>query len=352
MRPGRGLPTRRTRAALAASLLAAGGAAVLSATAPDPAPVSPPAPRAVVDLPDAPGTIRAARPGPATPAVALTPTPDGRALLWAERGTGVVRRAALGAGDPGPGSVLARLDVRPGREGGIRGIAVDARGRTFASYVRRADGRLAVAEIAVATPRIVWQGPSAGRIRVGGGLVALQGGRLALAIGDQGRPRRAATPDSLLGRVVTLGPDAPPGQVPTRRSRGWHDPMAFARGRGGVLWVADRAGGPDAERIGHADRPRTGTVRSPFRRVPVALASADDGELLLVCGTRSGRIDRTAVRGGGRGNARTEPQVLPARCRFGVAVAGGRVLVSGDDGLVHVAGTVADLRRAEPIDEP
>ncbi|MEV4423496.1 hypothetical protein AB0L40_26525, partial [Patulibacter sp. NPDC049589] len=162
-------------------------------------------------------------------------------------------------------------------------------------------------------------------------------------------PRGAAQPDSLLGRVVTLGPDGAADQQPRRRSRGWHDPTAFAAGRAGVLWVADRAGGVDAERIGHADRPRTGTVRSPFRRVPLGLAVADGGSLLLVCGSRSGRIDRTPVRADGRGNAESVPEVLPARCRYGIAVVGDRVLVSGDDGRIREAGTVADLRRAKKL---
>jgi glucose/arabinose dehydrogenase len=352
MRPRGGLPTRRTRAALAASLAAALGAAALAVTEPDPAPVSPPAPKAARDLPDAPGTIRPASPAPAAPAFALTPASDGRALLWAERGTGVVRRASLGAGAPGMGDVLARLDVRPGPDAGVRGLAEDRRGRILASFVRRTDGRLVVAEIGGTAARTVWVGPRTGRVRVGGGLAALAGGRVALAIGDQGRPRRADEPASLLGRVVTLSPDEPADQVPRRRSRGWHDPTAFARGRGGVLWVADRAGAGAAERTGHADRPRAGTVFSPFRRAPVGLATADDGALLLVCGARSGRVDRTAVRAGGFGNAETAPQVLATRCRYGIAVVGERVLVSADDGRIRDAGTVAALRTAPVLRAP
>ncbi|CAB4900141.1 unannotated protein [freshwater metagenome] len=350
MRPGRGLPTRRTRAALAASAVAAAAAAVLAATEPAPAPVSPPAPRAVDDLPDAPGTVKAPSPGPRAPAFALTVTPDARSLLWAERGTGVVRRAVLGAGAPGAGVVLARLDARPGAEAGVRGVAVARDGRTYAAYVRRTDGRLAVVELGTSA-RVVWLGPPAGRTRVGGGLVALAGGRLAVAIGDGARPARAAQPRSLLGRVVTVSPDGPADQEPRRRSRGWHDPTAFAAGRGGVLWVADRAGGPDAERTGHADRPRAGVVLSPFRRAPVGLATADDGATLFACGLRSGRIDRTRVRAAGRGNAQTVPQVLAARCRYGIAVAGERVLVSGDDGRVADAGRTSTLRRAAVLDD-
>lgn len=349
MRPGRGLPTRRTRAALAAAVLAVGGAAVLAATEPDPAVVSPPAPRAVDDLPDAPGTLRQATPAPSAPAFALTPVPDGRALLWAERGTGVIRRAVLDGAPPGAGDVLARLDARPGPDAGIRGLGVGRDGRTFASFVRRADGRLVVVEVGLPLARVVWVGPPTGRTRAGGGLTVLAGGRLALAIGDQGRPRQAEAPRSLLGRVVTLDADGPAGQEPRRRSRGWHDPTAFARGRDGVLWVADRAGAEDAERIGHADRPRTGTVRSPFRRVPIGLAVGDGGATLLVCGLRSGRVDRTPVRGAGRGNAESEPEVLAARCRYGIAIARERVLVSGDDGRVRDVGTVATLRRATPL---
>lgn len=349
MPPGLGLPTRRTRAALVAAAVAAGGAVVLSVTEPAPAPVSPPAPRAVAELPDAPGTVPRTPPLPRAPAFALTPTADDRALLWAERGTGVVRRASLGAGPPGDGVVLARLDAAAGPEAGVRGLAATADGRTFVSFVRRSDARLVVVEVGGPAARLVWLGPRTGRARVGGGLAVLAGGRLALAIGDQARPGRAAAARSLLGRVVTLDPDGPGGQEPRRRSRGWHDPTAFARGRDGVLWVADRAGGPDAERIGHADRPRQGTVRSPFRRAPIALAVGDDGAVLLVCGLRSGRLDRTTVRAGGRGNAETAPAVLPVRCRYGVAVAGRRVLVSDDAGRVRDAGSIAALARVAPI---
>ena len=352
MPPGLGLPTRRTRAALVAAAAAAAGAVVLSVTEPTPAPVSPPAPAALAELPDAPGTVPRRAPLPRAPAFALTPTADERALLWAERGTGVVRRAPLGAGPPGEGVVLARLDARDGAEAGVRGLAATRDGRTYASFVRRSDGRLVVVEIGGPRARVVWSGPRTGRVRTGGGLAVLPGGRLALAIGDQGRPGRAAAARSLLGRVVTLAADGPPDQEPRRRSRGWHDPTAFASGEGGVLWVADRAGGPDAERIGHADQPRRGTVRSPFRRAPIGLAVGDDGALLLVCGLRSGRLDRTAVRGGGRGNAEAAPTVLSARCRYGVAIADRRVLVSDDAGRVRDAGTVASLLRAEPLAEP
>lgn len=352
MAPGPGLPTRRTRAALVAASVAAAGAVVLSVTEPAPAPVSPPAPRAVDDLPDAPGAVPRTPPLPRAPAFALTPTADDRALLWAERGTGVVRRAPLRAGPPGDGVVLARLDARPGPEAGVRGLAATADGRTFATFVRRTDARLVLVEIGGPAARTVWVGPRTGRARVGGGLAVLPGGRLALGIGDQARPGRAAAPRSLLGRVVTLAVDGPPTQEPRRRSRGWHDPTAFAAGRGGVLWVADRAGGVDAERIGHADQVRRGTVRSPFRRAPIGLAVGDGGAVLLVCGLRSGRLDRTAVRGGGRGNAEAAPTVLPTRCRYGVAVAGRRVLVSDDAGRVRDVGSVAALARIGPIAEP
>lgn len=352
MRPRGGPPTRRTRAALVASLAAAAGAAGLVLTEPDPAPVQPPAPQAVADRPDAPGTVRPAAPAPRAPASALTPTADGRSLLWAERGTGVIRRAALGGGAPGVGDVLARLDVREGPDAGVRGLAQDRAGRILAAFVRRTDGRLVVAEVGGPAARVVWVGPVTGRVRVGGGLAALAGGRLAVALGDQGRPGRASRADSLLGRVVTVDPAGAPEQAPRRRSRGWHDPIAFARGRAGVLWVADRAGAGDPERIGHADRPRAGTVFSPFRRVPAALATADGGALLLVCGARSGRIDRTTVRAAGRGNAESAPEVVATRCRYGVAVARGRILVSGDDGRIRDAGTVAALRRAPTLGGP
>lgn len=351
MRPGGGLTTRRTVGAWIAAAAAAGGAVALAASQPAPPAASPPAPLAAADIPDAPGTLRPPAPAdrPAAPPVALTPSADGTGLLWAERGTGVVRRATPTGTTVGAGEVLARLDVARGPAFAVRGLAVGRDGRVFAAYVRARDRRLVVAEISRTRPRVVWRGPLAGRARVGGGLLALPGGRLVLGIGDQARPGRARTAVSVLGRVVTLDPDGPASQEPRRRSRGWHDPTAIARGRGGALWVADRAGAGEAERIGRADRPRAGAVRSGFRRVPVALASAEGGRTLFVCGLRSGRIDRTFVGGDGTGGARAIPDVLDARCRYGLTRTAGRVWVSGDDGTITAAGTPEELAAADAL---
>lgn len=340
--------SRRTALACGAAAVAGAAAFGLRASIPDPPMPSPPAPQAARDLPDAPGTVRLSRKDrAAAPAMVLTPVPGGRELVWTTRGTGTVRRGPLSADGVGAGQVIAQLDVAPGSSGGVRGLAVTADGRVFASYVRARDRRLVVAEIALAEPRVVWRGPRAQRRLTGGGLAALEGGRLALGVGDQGRTVAASDARSILGRVVTLDPDGPAGQTPHRLSRGWHDPTALAVGRAGHIWIADRAFGDDAERLGRADRPRAGAVRSPFRRGPMALAVGDGGQTLLVCGRRSGRVDRTALRGVVAGS---EPQVLRARCRHGIAVVDGRVYVSGDDGAIRPVGTVAELRRAEPIE--
>ncbi len=308
---------------------------------------SPPTPRAAQDLPDAPGTVRLSTEDRAEfPATVLTPVPGGRELLWSDKGTGTVRRGVLTADGVDRDGTIAQLDVAPGSAGGVRGLAVAADGRIYASFVRARDRRLIVAEIAIAEPRVVWRGPRVGRRLTGGGLGALQGGRLVLGVGDQGRDVAASDRRSILGRVVTLDPDGPAGQTPRRLSRGWHDPTALAIGRAGHIWVADRASGDDAERLGRADRPRAGAVRSPFRRSPIALAVGDRGRTLLVCGRRSGRIDRTALRGVVAGS---EPEVLRARCRHGIAVVDGRVYVSTDEGRIRAIGTVDELRRADPI---
>lgn len=346
-RPGR--VSRRTALAGCAALVAAAGAVALHASIPDPPMPSPPAPRAAADLPDAPGTVRipSAADRPSAPASVLTAVPGGRELLWAERGTGTIRRGTLRGGDVGSGQVIADLDVVRGPDAGVRGLTVGADGRIFASFVRRTDRRLVVAQVAIPRPRIVWVGPRVAAHRVGGGIAALDGGRLALGIGDQGRLVAARDRRSILGRVVSLDPDGAGRQVPRRRSRGWHDPTALATGEHGQIWVADRAGGDDAERIGRADRPRAGAVRSSFRRVPIALAVGDRGRTLLVCGYRSGRVDRTRLRGVVAGS---EPEVLRARCRYGIVVVGDRVLVSGDDGRIHTVGTMSRLRAAEPIE--
>jgi hypothetical protein len=351
MRPGGGLTTRRTVGAWIAAVAAAGGAFALGATEPDPPPAARPAP--VAALPDAPGTVRLppSAERPQAPPVALTPSADGLGLLWAERGTGVVRRAPLAGTTVGPGEVLARLDVAPGPAFAVRGLAVGRDGRIYAAYVRARDRRLVVSEISRPQPRIVWRGPLAGRARVGGGLLALPGGRLVVGVGDQARPGRAATAASVLGRVVTLDPDGRGSQEPRRRSRGWHDPVALARGRAGELWVADRAGAGEAERIGRAGRPGGAVVRSGFRRVPVAMAASADGRALLVCGLRSGRIDRTPVLDDGTGPPRPQADVLDARCRYGMTRTGGRLWASGDDGSITAVGTEDELLAAPALED-
>ncbi|WP_320673029.1 hypothetical protein [Patulibacter defluvii] len=340
--------TRRTAIAWLAAVVAAVGAIALRASEPDPPLLSPPRMPSVAAQPLAPGSIAlppvAER--PRTPPSVLTPVPGDRELLWSDRGTGRVRRATVADGGVRGDGIVAQLAVRPGAAAGVRGLAAAADGRVYAAYVRAADGRLVVAQIGIPRERVVWVGPRAGRRRVGGGLVALPGGRLVVAVGDQGRAYRARISGGVAGRVLTLDPDAGPRQAPHRRSRGWHDPTAIARGRGGRLWIADRSGGPDRERTGRGDRPRRSAVSSPFRRAPVALAVSHDGGLLVACGYLSGRLDRAERRGE---LPATVPQVLPTRCRYGVAIVGERVLVSGDDGRIADVGSVAELRREEPL---
>lgn len=349
MRPGGGLTTRRTVGAWIAAVAAAGGAYALSVTEPEPVPAPRLAP--VASLPDAPGTLPLPAPAkrPEAPPTALTPSADGLGILWAERGTGTVRRAAIDGSTVGPGEVLARLDVTRGAGFAVRGLAVGRDGRIYAAYVRARDRRLVVAEISQPQPRIVWRGPLAGRARVGGGLLALPGGRLVVGVGDQARPGRAATPGSMLGRVVSLDPDASASQDPRRRSRGWHDPIALARGTGATLWVADRAGAGEPERLGRAGRVHTGAVRSPVRRVPVGIASPSAARVVFVCGLRSGRIDRTRVEDGGAGARNPRPEVLEQRCRYGMTFTDGRVWVSGDDGRITAAGTPEELAAAPAL---
>jgi hypothetical protein len=351
MRPGGGLTTRRTVGAWIAAVAAAGGAYALGASEPEP----PTAPRLapVAALPDAPGTLRLPPPAkrPQAPPVALTPSADGLGLLWAERGTGVVRRAALTGSTVGAGEVLARLDVTRGPNLAVRGLAVARDGRIYAAYVRARDRRLVVAEISRPQPRIVWRGPLAGRARVGGGLLALPGGRLVVGVGDQARPGRAATATSILGRVVSLDPDGRGSQEPRRRSRGWHDPVAITRGARAALWVADRAGAGEPERIGRAGVADPRPVRSGFRRVPVAVAASSDGRALFVCGLRSGRLDRTLVRDDATGAPERRSAVLDVRCRYGMTRTDRRVWVSGDDGRITAVGTDDELIAAPALED-
>ncbi|MGE4428917.1 MAG: hypothetical protein AB7G37_20880 [Solirubrobacteraceae bacterium] len=278
----------------------------------------------------------------------LTATDGGRALAWTPTGTGRVLRGTIRGDRVLSPTLVAQLPLAEGDRQGVRGIAEAPDGRLYASYVRPAGRRLVVTRIDVSPPVTIWRGPRTRGARIGGGLGVLPGGRIAVGIGDQGRPAGARRSTRPYGRVVTIGPDGPADQTPVRRSRGWHDPVALAVGPGGRIWVADRAGGGEPERLGRADLTRgAGRVGAPFRRVPAAVAPTPDGRMLLVCGRRSGRVDRTPVRGRG---AEAVPSVLDARCRHGLAIVGDRVWVSDDAGEIRpLDGTVEDLARAEPL---
>ncbi|MCK9247811.1 MAG: hypothetical protein M0P31_02390 [Solirubrobacteraceae bacterium] len=340
---------RRTAAALITAAVALVVGLALWHSRPSPDRSGPQRPAALADQPDAPGTIRApSRSRVPEPASVLAAIGDD-VVAWSPRGTGRILRGTVRGDRVVAPTLVAEVATAEGDREGVRGLAAGPDGRLYASYVRPAGRRLVVARVDVTPPAVVWRGPRTRRTRVGGGLGVLQGGRVVVGIGDQGRPAGARRSRRPYGRVVSLDPDGPPDQSPVRRSRGWHDPVALAVGPQGRIWVADRVGGGEPERLGRADLSRgAGRVGAPFRRDPVAVVATVDGRALLVCGGRSGRIDRTPVRGRGAGAV---PTVLEARCRHGLTLLGGRAWVSDDAGrIVPLPGTARDLEDAPPVE--
>ncbi len=257
------------------------------------------------------------------PAAALAPLPHGGLLVGALRGGSLQRLAADGT------RTTPRLRVPAVATQGQRGLLsllADGR-RVYASWVAR-DGRLLVGRLrSTRAPRIVWRGPATATLANGGHLALAPDGRIVVGIGDRQSPRGA------VGQLLSLAPDGPPSQRPRVLSRGWSNPFAFAFTPDRRLWVADNAPGPHPERLARGDegRPRELTVLPP-ETAPAGLAALPDGDLVL-CGFRSGRLDRYRSRAGRWMRIAT----LASDCRYGVVrLRDGRLAYAADDGVRSV----------------
>lgn len=226
---------------------------------------------------------------------------------------------------------VAKLHVRTGGQRGLLGLAVDNREQTFAAYVRT-DGRLVVARVAPGPQQLVWLGPQSTDLADGGHLTFDPTGRLLIGIGDLQNPPAVSDPATPNGKLLSLDPGGPADQRPRVLSRGWNNPYAFTATPGGRLLVGDNAPGRRPERIADGSdsggAPRAVTDLTEHI-APSGLAALNDREI-VVCGVRSGRLDRFRLSRSGRW--RLAGRISP--CRYGVArLAGGRLAISGDDGI-------------------
>jgi hypothetical protein len=273
-----------------------------------------PAPRATP-------TGRAAAPASATVIAALAPLPGG-GLRYGELRSGRI----LDRGSP---RVVARVRVSTGGQRGLLGLAVTG-GRTYAAYTEPG-GMLVVDRVLPAPAQRVWTGPRSARLANGGHLAVLADGRLAIGIGDLGRPELTSDPDAPNGKLLALDPRRPEG-APEVLSGGWNNPFAFDEAPGGAVWVADNAPGRRPERLGSGTAPGPRTPL-PGRIAPSGLVALPDGAV-VVCGVVSGTLER--FRRDADGTWRPAGR-LPGPCRYGVVrLDDGTLVASDDDGLREV----------------
>jgi Glucose / Sorbosone dehydrogenase len=269
-------------------------------------------------------------PVPAAFAAAIAPLPGG-GLRFGERLTGRIREVDA-SGRPAPEPV-AVVEVSTSGQRGLLGLAVDARGRTFAAWTRP-DRRLVVGQVDPGPARLVWRGPESTRLANGGHLAFAPDGRLVIGIGDLEARRRVADPDRPNGKLLSLDPDGPADQTPRVLSSGWNNPFAFTYTPGGELWVADNTGGTGSERLARGDRRDRPTRVTRLRgtRAPSGLAAVNDRELAL-CGFVSGRLDRYEI--GRGGHARRTRPTLARDCRIGVVALTDGSLAYADESTIR-----------------
>lgn len=261
---------------------------------------------------------------------ALAPLPGG-GLRVGELSTGVVRDILPTA------RAVVRLPVSSGGQRGLLGLAVDARGRTFAAFTTRGGKQpLVVEQVAPGPRRRVWTGPASTDLADGGHLIVGFDGRLVIGIGDLQHPRLTPSGSAPNGKLLSLDPDGPPTQTPRILTRGWNNPYAFDHApRRAQILVADNAPGRRPERIGRGD----GTGRAPRdvtdlpgRIAPSGLAVLSLTEV-AVCGVRSGRLDRFRFEAG---TWRRQPGTRRA-CSYGVVrLTNGRLAVSTAKGIIVI----------------
>jgi len=231
------------------------------------------------------------------------------------------------------GPTVGHVDVATGGQRGLLGLAVDENGTTYAAYTERAGARrLVVDRVGVGAVRRVWTGPPSTARNIGGHIALGPDGRLAIGVGDLGRPDRTGDPRFPNGKLLSLSVDGPPTQAPKVLSDGWTDPYAFAFTPSGTLWVADAAADPSDQVLGRGDGkgPRTPLGRPTG---PSGLVALDD-DTLAVCGVVSQRLDRYRI---GDGDRTRFDGTISNGCTFGVVRrTGGTLLVSTAAGLVPV----------------
>ncbi|MCX7620345.1 MAG: PQQ-dependent sugar dehydrogenase [Acidimicrobiales bacterium] len=256
---------------------------------------------------------------------ALAPAEEGR-FVFGERLTGSIKRVMLD--DPGQSSLVATVDTdgQQTDDRGLLGLAVDESGRVFASYTRRADHRLVVAQVGPEGTRIVWQGPETPERELGGHLIYLDG-RLYVAVGGFGDPDRIADPDAPNGKVLQLVPDGPATQRPQVVSSGWSDPT-FTLGPDRRFWIADRVANSDrGDRLAlvvPGGEPIV-TELGPIRASALVTLGSDR---LGVCSSSRAKLVSVELRAGRA--VRLGPPVAEG-CSLGAArLPDGRVLISTD----------------------
>ena len=258
-----------------------------------------------------------------TDVTGLVALPDG-SLRVGVRATGVVVDVSA-TGTVGP--PVARVEVRADGQRGLLGVAVDATGRTFASWTRP-DGRLVVGQIAPGPTRLVWEGPTSTDIANGGHL-EIRDARLVIGIGDLTQNELRDDPAAINGKLVSLDPDGMPDQEPQVVSSGWNNPFAFTILDDGAIWVADNAPGDTGERLTRGDDDGSDQIDLPTGTAPSGIDQLGSEEL-VVCGYKSGALLRYRLVDG-----RPRPErTLATDCRTAVVALGdGGVVYAADDGL-------------------
>jgi hypothetical protein len=247
--------------------------------------------------------------GRAPRASALAVTPDGTLLA------GALQTGEIAAFGPRTAS-LPRLRVATGGQRGLLGLAVDPRGRVYAAYTRRGDGRILVDRIAPGAARRIWTGPRSATLANGGHLAFAPDGRLVIGIGDLQDAARTPDPSTPNGKLLALRIGSR-NLRPAVLSTGWNNPFAFVFTPDGKLWVADNSPGRRAERLARGDLGGGPAQVSDIERktAPSGIA-AISSTALAVCGFVSGLLDRYRLKQGRWRLAGT----IARGCRYGVAL--------------------------------
>lgn len=220
-----------------------------------------------------------AEPVPAQ-AVSLAALPEG-GFLWANI-NGTVHNEL--------GQTIGSVDADTDGQRGLLGLTVSPDDRVFVSYTD-ATFALVVSELvaqgddesAERIEREVWRGPIT--VQGGnGGRMIFADGELIIGIGLLNDRDGQADPESIVGKLIAIDPDAPSeDQVPRILSGPWNNPFAFDRSPAGELWVADNDPRDGDERLARGDQglnPEVAVVL-PNDSAPSGLAATNDS--LYVC---------------------------------------------------------------------